>query len=128
MDAKNLNSAMKGMKLKSWEIREDSTGKRKLYVRTSPPFPMSKRRPPAGRSALHEGVDGKPSTTEHMKWMRIAFSRKVRTTPFLGSLATCKRHCEALGFTLGKWRSRTCRTRETRRTMVSENCHSAKQA
>ena len=39
MDAKNHNSAMKGMKLKSWEIREDSTGKRKLYVRYIPAVP-----------------------------------------------------------------------------------------
>ena len=91
---------------------------------------MSKRRPPAGRSALHEGVDGKPSTTEHTEWMLIVFSRKerkVRTTPFLGSFATCKPQGEALGFALGKWRSRRCRTRETRRTMVSENCRSARQ-
>ena len=29
MDAKKPNSAMKGMKMKSREIREDSTGKRK---------------------------------------------------------------------------------------------------
>ena len=29
MDAKKPNSVMKGIKMKSWKIREDSTGKRK---------------------------------------------------------------------------------------------------
>ena len=102
-------------------------------MRYIPAVPDIRMKASEGGSALLKGVDGKPSTTEHMKWMRIAFSRKVRkvrTTPFLGSLATCKRHCEALGFALGKWRSRTCGTRATRMTrgtMVSENCHSARQ-
>jgi hypothetical protein len=42
MDAKNLNSAMKGMKVESWEMREHSNGKRKLYVRYIPDAPSIK--------------------------------------------------------------------------------------
>ena len=32
----NLNEAIKGMGVKSWERRENSSGKRKVYVRFSP--------------------------------------------------------------------------------------------
>ena len=36
MKAKKLQDAIKGMKVESWEVREHSNGKRKLYVRFIP--------------------------------------------------------------------------------------------
>ena len=36
MKAKKLQAAIKGMKVESWEVREHSNGKRKLYVRFIP--------------------------------------------------------------------------------------------
>jgi hypothetical protein len=41
----NLNkfqNAVKGMKMESWEVREHSNGKRKLYVRYIPDAPSIK--------------------------------------------------------------------------------------
>ena len=39
MKQKKLQDAIKGMQVKNWEIREDSTGKRVVYVRFIPRAP-----------------------------------------------------------------------------------------
>ena len=39
MKQKKLQDAIKGMKVKNWEIREDSNGKRVVYVRFVPKTP-----------------------------------------------------------------------------------------
>ena len=39
MKQKKLQDAIKGMKVKNWEIREDSNGKRIVYVRFVPKTP-----------------------------------------------------------------------------------------
>ena len=39
MKQKKLQDAIKGMQVKNWEIREDSTGKRVVYVRFIPKSP-----------------------------------------------------------------------------------------
>ena len=40
MKQKKLQDAIKGMQVKNWEIREDSTGKRKLYAQFVPKKPQ----------------------------------------------------------------------------------------
>ena len=39
MKQKKLQDAIKGMQVKNWEIREDSTGRRVVYVRFIPKSP-----------------------------------------------------------------------------------------
>ena len=39
MKTKRLQDAIKGMQVKNWELREDSTGKRVVYVRFVPRAP-----------------------------------------------------------------------------------------
>ena len=42
MDLKQLEKTLNTMKVESWEFREHSTGKRKLYVRYIPDAPSVK--------------------------------------------------------------------------------------
>ena len=42
MDTKKLEKALSTMKVESWEMREHSNGKRKLYVRYIPDAPSIK--------------------------------------------------------------------------------------
>ena len=39
MKQKKLQDAIKGMQVKNWELREDSTGRRVVYVRFVPRAP-----------------------------------------------------------------------------------------